>query len=215
MAAVAVLRSLFLLAIGLLTLLPRTSLAQVHGGVKGGLNLATLDGSINRRSEVRPAVHGGLYLTAWVGKQVAVQPEVLYSEQGMKFGLSPTGATDNTLRLQVIDIPLLLKVYPFGKHFFAEVGPQFGLLVGAEEERVSSGGAKAVTTELKRKYKNSDYAAVAGLGVEAGRLLLGVRGIYGLSDLNNDPTEAAFRAAQGLGGLHHRLLQVSAGIRIF
>ncbi len=200
---------------GLLTLAPTAARAQVHGGVKAGLNLATLDGALNRRSEVRPTVHGGLYLTAWVGKHVAIQPEVLYSEQGMKFGLTPTATADNKLKMQVLDIPLLLKVYPFGKHFYAEVGPQFGLLLGATEELVSNGGAKSVSTEIKSKYKNSDYAVVAGVGVEAGRLLIGVRGIYGLSDLNNDPAQAAIRAAQDLGGLHHRVLQVSAGIRLF
>jgi Outer membrane protein beta-barrel domain len=208
-------RFLLTAAFGLLSFLPLSTFGQVHGGVKAGLNLATLDGTLNRRSEVRPTVHGGLYLTAWIGKHIAIQPEVLYSEQGMKFGLTPTAAADNKLKMQVIDIPLLLKLYPGGQHFYFEVGPQFGLLVGATQELVSNGGAQALSTEIKKDYKNSDYAVVAGLGVEAGRLLIGVRGIYGLSDLNNNPAEAAIRAAQDLGGLHHRVLQVSAGIRIF
>lgn len=133
----------------------------------------------------------------------------------MKFGLTPTGATDNTLRMQVLNIPLLLKLYPGTKHFFVEAGPQFGLLLGATEKRVGSGGAGAVTTDIANKFKNNDYAVVAGTGVEAGRIQFGLRGIYGLSDLNNDPVEAAVRATQGLGGLHHRLLQVYAGIRLF
>ena len=214
-------RFLLPLLLSTLALLAFPASAQIHGGLKGGLNLSTLDGSINRRSDVRTSGHGGLYLTAWLGEHLAIQPEVLYSAQGMKFGLTPTGATDNTLRIPVLSIPLLLKVYPGNKHFYLEVGPQFGVLLGATEERTSqriAGGvtiSNASTADVKAKFKSSDFAAAVGVGVEVRRLQFGVRGIYGLSDLNNDPSEAAFRAAANIGGLHHRVLQASVGFRLF
>ena len=193
--------------------------AQVHGGLKGGLNVTVLDGSINRRSAWRSTVHGGLYLTAKLGKQAAIQPELLYSGQGMKFGTSRTASTANTLRMQVLSVPMLLKLYTAKQHFYVEVGPQFSVLLSAEEERAStsnaSGPIAAFTADVKDDYKTGDFGVAVGLGVEASRLVVGVRGVYGLSDINNNPAAAAFRVAQDIGGLHHRVAQAFIGLRLF
>ena len=189
-----------------------TARAQVYFGVKGGLNLTNLDGSINRKAEYRPAFHGGVFLTGFVGRTVAFQPEILYSAQGNKFGLSSTASPENTLRMSTVQVPLLVKLYP-NKHFYLAAGPQLSVLVNAEEEIIRSGNS-AVVTDVKNRYKTGDFGLVGGLGVEVSRLTFDARLVYGLTDLNNDPDEAAFRARAGFGGLHHRVFQLSAGFRI-
>lgn len=174
--------------------------------------MATLDGSLNRKTDFQPAYHAGIYLTAWMGRVIALQPEILYSAQGTKFGLTPTGPTDNNLRIATLQLPALLKVYLGGRHFYLAAGPQVSLLLNAKE--VLKSGTSSVTEDVKARYKSGDFSAVGALGAEVSRLVFDARLIYGFSDINNDPLEAATRAYLGIGGLHHRLFQVSMGIRL-
>lgn len=216
------LRVLFLLLLGGLAAAPGAARAQahdgVHGGVKGGLNLATISNRLISsngfgKNEARWSYHGGAYLTVWLGEHLAVQPELLYSDQGAKFTYQPYRgiSTNNMVRMQIINVPVLLKIYPATKYFYLEAGPQFGLLLDATMEEVRSGNLGTTTVNVKRGFKRGDYAVAAGLGVEAGRLVVGIRGIYGLSDLHRH----TYVGSQSSESIHHRVAQAFVGIRLF
>jgi hypothetical protein len=58
---------------------------SIRFGVKGGMNLAILEGAINIRSNLKPGILLGTYATFPLAKRWSLQPELLYSGQGAKF----------------------------------------------------------------------------------------------------------------------------------
>ncbi|GAA4016351.1 hypothetical protein GCM10022408_32240 [Hymenobacter fastidiosus] len=180
-----------------------SSQAQTYGGThlgfKAGASIATLSGVINATPHTRTSFVMGPMLRLKPSAQgFTVQVEALLSSQGAKLEVapsSPNGATTTeTVHLAYVNVPLLLRQY-IGGRFYVNVGPQLGLLVGN-----------------KRTYKSVEGALVGGVGAEtAGGLVVDLRLNYGLSDINNDAAERAFRKQLGIGGLHNRGGQVSVG----
>ena len=217
---------LLLLLLSILSLAPRGGRAQVRAGIKGGFNLTTLSGtvfsvvvpgSVLSAYEPRSSFHAGVYLTAQLSEHWAVQPELLYSGQGNTFTTFPHGNNTPvyTLRMQVINLPLLLRRYQANRHFYLEAGPQLGLLLGATMDQVQDSSQSAVATSIKSRFKSGDYAVAVGLGIEFGRFSVGLRETRGLSDLRRTYSSQGAFGVQRKSGLHHQVLQASIGIRIF
>lgn len=145
-------------------------------GIKGGLNVATLNvtgssGSISSKV----SGHGGLVAHIHVAPQFAIQPEVLYSGQGMKQVL---GNKTYDWNLGYINIPIMLQ-YMVSNGFRIEAGPQFGILASAKiKDDVG-------TTDIKNDLKGSDVGLGFGLSyVGPGGLGVGGRYNLGLSNIN-------------------------------
>ena len=138
------------------------SQAKVEIGLKGGVNMASLNGD-NLNSDNVTAFHGGAYALIKITK-LGIQPEMLFSKRG-----------DDQVDLGYIDIPVMVKFYLAGG-LNVQAGPQFGVLLNAED---SNGD------DIKGSLKNSDLSAVMGLGWDLpfGLNLTG-RYIIGLSDVN-------------------------------
>ncbi|MCB0628123.1 MAG: porin family protein [Saprospiraceae bacterium] len=113
-------------------------------GFKAGANYYTIDGiqttiipevfSVSTYStETRPRIGfvGGLYFYhRFPRSRTAVQPEILFAEQGGDFNYTDINDLDYTIsfKYQYVNLGVLCKVYPFsGFHFAA--GPQVGFNV--------------------------------------------------------------------------------------
>lgn len=135
--------------------------AQV--GIKAGINIADLNyDNSSFDPDARVGVHAGLLVHFHLTRNMAVQPEVVYSSQGAEFG-------DYDLKINYINVPFLFQ-YMFNSGFRLETGPQVGVLLDAEQEYNDGDD-----NNVKRSFKKTDlgwafgvgYLSPTGLGVDA------------------------------------------------
>jgi hypothetical protein len=195
--------------------------AQTTGlqvGLKAGLSGAVLDGTINDGASFRTGGHAGVFLRWRPSTRVALQPEVVLSQQGSSNKVFLPGSSvilENKTKLTYLNIPVLLKVY-LGNVVNLQFGPQFGVLLGARRAGQVGysdiGGVKTYRVadlDQKELYKG-DIGLCGGLGVDLDNgLLLAARLNYGLTNIDKPGKE--IRKQLGLGGLHNRVIEASIG----
>lgn len=195
-------------------------------GIRGGYNLSSLDGleeEIGAGADIKnlPGYMGGLVINLGLSKALSIQPEVLYSQQGVQIGEG-----DNFIKgkVNVVNVPLLIKV-AFGSpkiKFFINAGPYIGYKLSQSSE-LSIGGT--VTKESKEfiteydvidgtKDNRFDFGAIGGAGLQfnlGGPLLvLEGRYQYGMADpqLYKDGKPASVGKTYG----HNRVMTGTLGI---
>jgi len=165
--------------------------AQVAFGIKGGLNLTTLDVKDPELSyESRTGYHAGIFLRSRMDK-VAIQPELLLFTQRGDLQSSLFGSARESFTY--LSIPVVLKFYPVGG-LNIQVGPQFGFLIDGEREYDTFLGSG--TEDITDHYKKSDVSVSVGGGYDFGfGLGLDVRYNIGVKDINDaaDGQEARSR----------------------
>ncbi|MFY0606033.1 MAG: PorT family protein [Cyclobacteriaceae bacterium] len=173
-------------------------------GVKGGLNLASINADDPLASyESTTGFHIGAYALAKVA-MIGIQPEVLYSVRGTAGEFDLAGVkSDFSQDFVYLDIPIMVKFYlPLGLHL--QAGPQFGTLISVDGEIPDGSGG---TTKIsKDSYKDSDVSAALGAGWDAPfGLSFSARYVIGLSDVND-----------GVGvEAKNRTFQLSVGYKLF
>lgn len=148
-------------------------------GLKGGLNVSSIDYSGPASFSNRLGFNGGLFVNIPVGSNIVVQPEVVYSSQGARYSLD--GAAEHNLALNYINIPVMLQAN-IGRGVYAEAGPQIGFLTSAKDQ-VNNVETGFFTSQ---DFKKTDVAIGLGLGYR-GNGGFGVNARYnlGLTDINN------------------------------
>ncbi|WP_066401427.1 porin family protein [Flavisolibacter tropicus] len=154
--------------------------------IKAGANLADLklEGVDNSATDMRIGFHGGLGAHFHLAPEWALQPELLYSQEGAKI-------ENDKVKLDYINIPLMLQ-YMFDNGFRVEAGPQFGFLVNSKYE-FENGSER----NLDEQYKTPNvgmgfgvnYLSYSGLGV-------GARYNLGLSNIGEGSTDIKTRTLQ-------------------
>ena len=148
-------------------------------GVKGGLNLSNInfDSSFGD-PDSRTGYHIGFVGQLSLAGMFALQPEVLYSAQGVK-----------DLDIDYLNIPILFK-YKVAKVLSFEAGPQFGIVVN--DDLKDSG----ISSDL---IKNSDISAAVGAGVEVSKFFAQIRYNFGFTDVleNIDSKNGNFQVSVG------------------
>jgi hypothetical protein len=136
-------------------------------GLKGGLNVSTLNYNDNTDAEWKTGFHLGGLAHIHLTPSFSLQPEVYYSSQGAKLPLQ----NNNTMRLNLsyINVPLLLQ-YNFANGFRLQGGPQVGFLAGVSDKvndvelnNVSTANYKAVDVSLPLGLS---YLGLSGFGVD-------------------------------------------------
>ncbi len=174
--------------------------AQVGGGIKVGVNLATLSGfnDANGSTTQRTGLVAGAFVTFGLAPMIAIQPEVLFSMQGTKLHVGTSGvSTDATAKLDYIQVPVLLRIgnsSSAGASLYGVVGPTFGRLLSAKQNG----------EDIKSRLNNMDMGLVVGAGVSLSRLLAEARYTYGLKDLN--------KVADPSGSTRNRVISVFVGL---
>jgi hypothetical protein len=151
-------------------------------GIKGGLNLTTLDGV---DGEMRKGFNAGIFIDYPMTTGFSVRSELLYSAQGVK---SKDG--NSQIKLNYINWPILAKIQAT-ENFYLEAGPQIGFLISGKGGALPSSG-----------YKALDFGAGLGLGIQLSRNIeLGARYNLGLTDITKLKTKHKNRAFQFTLGL--------------
>ena len=175
---------------------------KFHIGVKAGLNLAdaygddvddimSFAGALGVDKQVRVGAVGGLFMSYAPISWFSIQPELLYSQKGVK--LEWFGA-EAVAKLDYIEIPVLAKLnIPIGAvkpNIF--VGPAFAFNIVARGT-VDVGGTTVVSGSLKdagADIEAFDFGLVFGGGVdfEVGSVLVTLDGRYtlGLTEVVKD-----------------------------
>ena len=153
-----------------------TKTKQVTLGIKGGLNVYNIHNDNNVKYDAKTGFHLGLLGHIHLNKQLAIQPELIYSSQGAKYNI-----TNNEVKIKLgyINVPILLQ-YMFDNGFRLQAGPQVGFLVSAKSETNNS------ETDIKNNLKKVDFALGFGAGYINPKSGFGVDARYnlGLSDIN-------------------------------
>ncbi|UOQ99617.1 PorT family protein [Hymenobacter sp. 5317J-9] len=190
-----------LLVICLLTLF-FAPLAHAQFGVKGGLNVAELTGRDGEDASYKAFYHVGIFYQAHLLGPLSIQPEVQYSLQG---GNLKSAFTNYDSQLHYLTVPILAKltVGPV----FIEGGPQFGVLLGADQSGnmqvgLAPDGTPAygnVSRPATGSFKRGDFSLAGGAGLKlSAGFSLGARLVAGLNDIND---------VQNLSGINDPRLQ--------
>jgi hypothetical protein len=146
-------------------------------GLKAGLNIASTSNTESGESGSKAGAHAGVLAHIHLTPAVALQPELVYSNQGGEFN----GVKVN---LHYVNIPVNLQ-YNFNNGFRIQTGPQVGFLVGVDD-REDGNETNYFSTD---DFKSTDVSWTLGLGYLSNSGL-GIDGRYnlGLSKINADPT---------------------------
>jgi hypothetical protein len=156
---------------------------DISFGVKGGLNVASMT-DVDASSKI--SGHIGGFANFKFQKSWAIQPELLFSGQGARVDLP---GDDLKYALSYINIPVLFQYY-FLPEFYAEAGPQLGILASS---RVKRGGV----SEDVDGFKSVDIGSAIGVGYKF-PINVGVyaRYTFGFTDLIDglaDPRNSVFQ----------------------
>jgi len=164
----------------------------IGGGVKVGVNFATVSGDIEADKSARTGLVAGAFLTVPVAPAVAFQPEVLYSMQGVK---GKDGSDEFTAKIDEVQIPLLLRFGSNAGHLL--VGPSIGFITRA---KIKFGSQEE---DFKDDLKSTDIGIVVGAGVTVNRFLIEGRYTAGMTNLNDggsdDNKSRVFSVLVGVG----------------
>src|SRR4051794_34580077 len=122
-----------LIITGLLAIIAFTSAPAQNSkfGVKGGLNLSSLNTKDNADANIRIGYHAGLFLKLSLTNYFGIEPELLYSAKGAcleyKNDLVEGQANFN---LNYFDVPVLA-VINLNKRYTLHFGPYFSMLANA------------------------------------------------------------------------------------
>ena len=164
--------------LSLMVLFTTKSFSQgVDLGIKVGANFATLTELPN--VDTRTGLNFGAFFTIKFNDKIAIQGDVLYSQQGAEFDL-------DKVDLDYVNVPIVFKYY-LVKRLNLHVGPQFGFLVSDFD-----------ASEFEDSYESTDVSGVVGLGLD---LPLGFRvdGRYnfGLTEFLPDVKNNVFSLSVG------------------
>ncbi|MDR0230219.1 MAG: PorT family protein [Flavobacteriaceae bacterium] len=158
---------LSVLAIGAFAFTANAQTPDIKLGAKAGVNFSNLSNFDD--SKMKTGFHVGALAEIFINEKFAIQPELLYSTQGVK-GKSGSGISglfgqkvDATLKLDYINIPIMAKYYVMDG-LSVHAGPQVGFLVKGEME-LKSGGDKA-TKDIKDQCNSVDFGLNFGAGYE-------------------------------------------------
>lgn len=183
-------------AAALLTFIFTAHSQDVKFGVKAGLNIADWGGDAED-TNVRAGFNAGVVAEIKYGN-FAVQPEVLYSQQGSELevnyftGTTLDGSVNYTTKLNYINVPVALKYY-IVEGLSLQAGPQIGFLINAEEKSEITADGESETNEVdaKNNYEKIDFSVFGGVGYDLPMgVFFQVRYIAGLSNINKDPETA-------------------------
>ncbi len=174
-------------AVSLITFTASAQHANI--GIKGGLNVYNIHNDNDLKFDTRLGFHAGLLGHIHLTKELALQPEVMYSAQGAKYNILNDKVKFN---LGYINVPVMLQ-YMFNNGFRLQAGPQAGFLISAKSE------INNVKTDVKDNLKTVDFGIGAGLGYVDPKTGLGIDARYnlGLSNINdNSSVKSTNRGAQ-------------------
>ena len=141
-------------------LLTTTTFAQgIDLGIKAGATFANLTGATD--ASTKTGFVGGAFLTIKFSDKIAIQGDLLYSQQGAKLEL-------DDINLNYINFPIVFKYYII-KRINIQAGPQFGTVVNDNLGEVFGPNGD---------FNYFDITGIVGIGIDL-PLNLRITGRYG------------------------------------
>lgn len=150
---------------------------KATAGLKAGLNIATLSPNNANSWDSKLGYHVGFQVNVNVARSLAIQPELVYSNQGAEYTLS---GAEHKLHINYLNVPVLLQ-YKTGGGLRLHTGPQVGFLTSVNDE------VNGTTTNFfdKNDFKKTDVSWAFGLAyVTPGGFGFDARYNLGLTDIN-------------------------------
>lgn len=178
-------KKLFLFVIvGMFSFVALNAQEELNFGLKAGVNFAKLTGDDVEDADGRTGFHVGLIAEIFMGEKFAIQPELVYSQQGLQTKEEFLGEEFETKsKLDYLNIPVMGKYY-VGEDLAIEFGPQFGFNVSAKSE--FEGGGESDEEDIKDEIAGFDLGVGGGLSfnMETGWFAQ-ARYIIGLSNVDD------------------------------
>lgn len=175
-----------------------TMIAQdVKLGAKAGVNFAKLSGEAVEDADGRTGFHVGFLAEIPLSERFAIQPELVYSQQGLQSKETFDGTEFETkVKLDYLNVPVMAKFYLIDG-LSIEAGPQFGFNINAKQELEVTGGDTDGDFEITGEDDIKDEVSGFDLGIGGGLayqldngLFFQGRYIYGLSNVPEDVDDA-------------------------
>ncbi len=162
-------------------------------GVKGGVNLSQIyvnSVEVENKSN-KVGLHGGLWAKIPTGDLFAIQPELLYSNNGSRIRYTASNAagiqgSEVRFNLNYIQLPVLasLTLGPFS----FQAGPYASYLIGANVKNLEIDNAvnPTLVADLnENNFNRLDYGLAGGLAIDIRGFQLGARYNHGLREVTN------------------------------
>jgi hypothetical protein len=167
-------KNFMLIALLSIVFLGGVNAQNIHFGVKGGLNLANINGDYTEDLKTRTSFHVGGLAEILVLDQLYFQPELLYSAQGAK-----GDNMDATIKMDYIQVPIMAKYFLID-NLSMELGPQLSFLVNSDFE---FDGDPSVSIDSKDIYKKMDFGLNFGLSYKLNKIFFSGRYNLGLTQI--------------------------------
>jgi hypothetical protein len=159
---------------------------ETNFGIKGGVNVSSVKITNGTDYDAKTGLHLGGLAHIHINRQVALQPELVFSLQGGERNES------NRINLTYLNIPVIVQ-FMISDGFRLQTGPQAGFLLDAEQKvnNVEFDVSDVFSTlDLSWSF-GASYIFPSGFGLDA-------RYNLGLSDISDDNDfEARNRVFQG------------------
>jgi hypothetical protein len=169
-------KKIIVLALGVVIFLGTN--AQTKFGVKAGANIPDLSGDdVSDDIKNKVGFYVGGFVAITVSETFSVQPELLWSNKGYKY--EELGG-DITTTFNYINIPVLIQYH--AKGFYAETGPQIGILINAKSK-----GSLMPVADVKDSFKSTAFSWGLGVGYQLpSGFGLGVRYNLGFGSISEE-----------------------------
>ncbi len=160
-------------------------------GFKGGVNVYMLHNNNGVNYDNKTGFHAGMLAHIHVNRHFAIQPELVYSEQGAG---SVQNGIPNNLQLGYVNIPVLFQ-YIIEDRFRLEAGPQLGFMVKANQP------VDGLIKDRRDLYHTADLSVGMGLGYlnRATGLGIDARCNMGFIDISKDNSMHSYNRVFQLG----------------
>ncbi|MCK7590435.1 PorT family protein [Subsaxibacter sp. CAU 1640] len=169
---------------------------DVRFGFKAGINISN-SSEIETSTNSRTSFHVGGMMEALYENNFAIQPEIIYSQQGFDYILD---GSERIFKFSYIHVPVMIKYYA-SNSIYVEAGPQIGYLNTARLETVIEGENKDI--DIKEGMRSNDLSLNIGVGILfKNGINLNARYSYGLTNVVSGLPHDKFK---------NRIIQMSIG----
>jgi len=191
----------FILPLLIVFSLPRVRAQGLHLGIKAGTNYSQLTGNAFDGTFQWNFMAGAFAEINFTGAW-GIQPEVLFSQTTSQTASNFTdayneGINSHDVKLQYLNIPILLTYKLPIPILSLQLGPQFGTLLNSNY---------SITRNGTNAFKSGDFSMVVGAQVNLLMFKGGVRYVYGFTDINDITNADSWKT---------RTVQLYVGLRIF
>lgn len=187
-------------------LLVMFSYSQIHAqglhlGIKAGTNNSLLTGN-SFNDGFNWGFMAGAFAEVNFTSRWGIQPEVLFSQITSQTASNfndaySEGINSKDIKLQYLNIPILLTYKLPLPILSLQLGPQFGTLLNNNS---------SITTNGMNAFKSGDFSMIVGAQVNLFMFKGGIRYVYGFTNINNINDADTWKT---------RTIQLYVGLRIF